>query len=65
MRTDCINQIVEASLGSFLPEATRLTWQQFCWDCPKRHDRCFPCASATTMIRVYLSALVEKQAALN
>lgn len=65
MRSDLRDQIAEASLGNFLPEATRLTWQQFCWDCHSKHDHCFPCASARTMIRVYLAALVQKKAVLN
>ncbi|MBA7605062.1 hypothetical protein ES703_12191 [subsurface metagenome] len=65
MQTDLADQIAEASLGRFLNEATRLTWQQFCWDCPKKHDHCFPCRSARTMIRVYLAALVQVKAVLN
>jgi len=60
-----IDQIVQASLGFSLPKAIELTRFEFCSDCPRKHDRCFPCRTARTMIRVYLAALVQKKAALN
>ena len=65
MQTDLRDQIAEASLGGFLNEAARLTREHFCCDCPKKHAHCWTCASARTMMRAYLAALVEKKAVLN
>jgi len=59
------NSIVDQSLADFLPEATRLTYGEFCSDCPKPREGCFPCLNAKLMIRRYLVALVEVKAMLN
>lgn len=60
-----VDEIVDKSLGDFLPRATQMTWEEFCEDCPRRWEHCFPCQTARTMIRVYLAALVAVQARLN
>jgi len=59
------NNIVDQSLADFLPEATRLTRYEFCSDCPRYGQDCFPCLNATLMIRVYLAALVKIKAMSN
>lgn len=59
------NLIVDQSLGNLLPKATQLVWENFCSDCPRLRDKCFPCTTARTMIRTYLTNLVAEQARLN
>lgn len=59
------DQIVDESLADFLPEATRLTYNEFCSDCRWKREGCSPCRTARNMIRVYLSALIEAKARLN
>jgi len=54
-----------ASLEKFLPEAGKLTWEQFCNDCPKQRPGCFPCKSARVMYNVYLGAMVAEMAKNN
>jgi len=63
--TNKVEQVIQTSLADFLPKATALTWQEFCGDCPKRQDGCFPCRTAQTMIPIYLSALIAKAAKNN
>lgn len=58
-------RIVDQSLGILLPKATQLVWENFCSDCPRLRDKCFPCTTARTMIRTYLTNLVAEQARLN
>jgi len=60
-----VDEIVDKSLGDFLPRATELTYTKFCSDCPRYGQDCFPCQTARTMIRAYLAALVAVQARLN
>lgn len=59
------DQIADQSLADFTPQATELTRSEYCSDCPKRRQDCFPCRSARMMIRAYLTALVARQARLN
>jgi hypothetical protein len=63
--TDKAERIVQTSLTHFFPRATVLTWREFCSDCPKGNIDCFPCRTAQTMIKLYLSALVEEIAKHN
>jgi len=62
---DQADQVVDQSLANFLPQATELTHSDFCSECQNRCGGGFPCRTAQVMIRVYLSALVAKQARLN
>jgi len=48
-----------------LPKAEEMTRADFCQDCPGKTDNCFPCKTATTMIRLYGMAILAQAARLN
>jgi len=61
-------KITEISLEPRLrPKAEELVKQNFCNDCDKREPgwTCFPCKSARTMIKVFLTAVVHEEAKEN
>jgi len=59
------NEIVKQSIAPFVPTATSLTSQHFCFDCEKKADGCFPCKNAQVMIQVYLCVVIQEAAKTN
>lgn len=68
-----MNQLEEQFLDRFLeefqvrlmPDAARMTRENFCDDCSRRREDCFPCQNAKIMVREYLFFLMGVQARLN